>query len=229
MGYQIMMSLQESIGRLIFDVTQFLPQLIIAIVILVLGWIIGGLLGSFVGKAFRTFHIDDALDKAGVDELSNRAGYNFRPGYFANMLVKWFVIIAFAVVAFDVLGLEAVNTFMRDVVLAYLPQVFAAGFILFVGVFVANLAKNVLMAALRSSGTKYNIEFIGKAVYGLVIAFTLMAVLTQLQIADELINTLFMGIVFALSLGTGLAFGLGGRDAAGRYIDRMTQKNNHHS
>ena len=48
-----------------------------------------------------------------------------------------------------------------------------------------------------------------------------MAALNQLRIADELVGTLFTGIVFALSLAIGLAFGLGGKDAAARYLDRM--------
>lgn len=217
-------SLEMSMQALWYDVMQFLPQLIIALLLLIVGWIVAGLVAGLVRKAFKTFHIDDALDKAGVDELSQRAGYRFRPGYFAGTLVKWFIIIAFAVVAFDVLGLTEVTLFMREVVLGYLPQVFAAALILFVGVFVANLARNILVASLRAGGSK-NTELYGKLTYGLVIAFTAMAILNQLQIADELVQTLFMGIVFALSLGAGLAFGLGGRDTAGRYIEQMTRKN----
>jgi hypothetical protein len=70
----------------------------------------------------------------------------------------------------------------------------------------------------------------GKLTYSLVLAFSIMAVLNQLRIADELVEILFMGIVFALSLGAGLAFGLGGRDAAGKYINNMTgSKSDHHN
>lgn len=223
MDYSLLGSLEESMSALWFEVMQFLPLLVVAILVLVVGWIIGGILGSLVNKAFKKFHLDDALDKAGVDELSKRAGYAFKPGRFAGALVKWFIIIAFAVVAFDVLGLGEVTAFMREVVLLYLPQVFAAALILFVGVLVANLARNSLVAALRSTGTQ-NVDLFGKLAYALVIAFTIMAVLSQLQIADELVETLFMGIVFALSLALGLSFGLGGKDAAAQYIEQMTKK-----
>jgi hypothetical protein len=216
-------SLEMSVQSLWIDVMQFLPQAVLALLVLVVGWIVAGLVAGLVRKAFKTFRIDDALDKAGVDELSRKAGYTFKPGYFAGALVKWFIIIAFAVVAFDILGLDEVTVFMREVVLGYLPQVFVAALILFVGVLVANLARNLLMATLRASGTK-NPELYGKLTYSLVIAFTIMAILNQLRIADELVEILFMGIVFALSLGAGLAFGLGGRDAAGRYIDHVTRK-----
>ncbi len=223
MGNNIFGSLETSMEALWFDVMQFIPQLIVALLVLIVGWIIAGIVAGLVRKAFKTLHIDDALDKAGVDDLSNRAGFRFRPGYFAGMIVKWFIIIAFAVVSFDILGLEEVTVFMREVVLGYLPQVFAAALILFVGVFVANLARNVLTASLQAAGTK-NTALYGKLTYALVITFTIMAIMNQLQIADELVETLFMGIVFALSLGAGLAFGLGGKDAAGRFIEHVTKR-----
>lgn len=228
MDYNLIGSIEQSMGALWLDVMQFLPQLLVAVFVLILGWLIGGILGGVVRRLFQRFHLDDALDKAGVDELSKRAGYTFKPARFAGELVKWFIILAFTVVAFDVLQLEEVTTFMREVVLGYLPQVFAAVLILFAGVIVAGFAKTAAMGIVRSSAGK-SPELFGKIAYFLVLAFTLMAVLNQLQIADELIETLFIGVVFALSLGTGLAFGLGGKDAAARYINELTKRHDGHS
>lgn len=223
MDYSLFGSLEEAMRGLWFDVMQFLPELVIALLVLVLGWIIGGVLGGLVGKAFRVFKIDTALDKAGVDELSQKAGYDFKPGHFAGQFVKWFVVLAFTVVAFDILGLQEVTTFMREVVLGYLPQVFVAVLILFAAMLIASVARQSMAAALRAGGSQ-KADFFGKITYYLVIGFAIMAALNQLKIADELIQTLFMGIVFALSLGAGLAFGLGGRDAAARYINKATEK-----
>ena len=222
MGYDLFGSLEQSTGALWFDVMQFLPKLAIALLVLIVGWIIGGIIASVVKRGFRALKLDAALDKAAVDDLSKRAGYAFKPTQFIGSLVKWFVVLVFAVVALDILGLNQVTVFAREVVLGYLPQVFAAALILFVGVLVAQLAKDLLMGVLRGAGSK-SVELYGKVAYALVIAFSIMAVLNQLQIADELVQTLFMGIVFALALGSGLAFGLGGRDAAGRYINHMTK------
>lgn len=228
MGYNLFESLERSMGALWFDVMQFLPQLVIAVLILVVGWIVGGMLGKIITKGFHTLKLDTALDKAGVDDLSERAGYAFRPGQFVGSLVKWFVVLVFAIVAFDILGLNQVTVFAREVVLGYLPQVFAAALILFVGVLVAQLAKDFIMGVLRGAGSK-SVEMYGKLTYALVLTFSIMAVLNQLQIADELVQTLFMGIVFALSLGAGLAFGLGGRDAAGKYINSLTGSKSDHN
>jgi len=227
MGYDLFGSLEQSTGALWFDVMQFLPQLAVALLVLMVGWIIGGIASGLIRKGFRVLKLDAALDKAGVDDLSARAGYEFKPTQFIGSLVKWFVVLVFAIVAFDILGLNQVTVFAREVVLGYLPQVFAAALILFVGVLVAQLAKDLLMGALRGAGSK-SVELYGKLAYALVIAFSVMAVLNQLQIADELVEILFMGIVFALSLGSGLAFGLGGRDAAARFIDTHTKSGGGH-
>jgi len=223
MDYNLFGSLEQSMNELWFSVMQFVPQLVIAILVLVLGWIVGGLLGGAVRKLFKKIHLDTALDKAGVDELSAKAGYAFKPAQFAGDLVKWFVVLAVTIVALDILELTEVTVFMREVVLGYLPLVFAAVLILFAGLLIANLVKNLVTGMVRTGGSR-SPEFFGKIAYYLVIAFAVMAALNQLKIADELVETLFMGIVFALALGAALAFGLGGKDAAGRYIDQLTKK-----
>ena len=155
--------------------------------------------------------------------MSQKAGYDFKPGHFVGMIVKWFVIIAFAVVALDILNLSAVTVFLREDVLGYLPNVFAAVLILFASVLVANLSSKALVAALRAAGT-HKADMFGKVAYYAIVFFGALATLNQLQIADELVQTLFMGIVFALSLGLGLAFGLGGKDTAARYLEKMTRE-----
>ena len=124
--------------------------------------------------------------------------------------------------ALDILRLNAVTAFMREDVLGYLPNVFAAVLILFASVLIANIASKTVVAALRGIGSNKT-DFFGKLAYYAVVFFGVLATMNQLQIADELVQTLFMGIVFALSLATGLAFGLGGKDTASRYLENVTR------
>ena len=91
-GYDIAMQLQNSIQSLFNELMSFLPEIIAAIVIIVLGFVLGGILGKAVRKLFKVTKMDHALDKAGVDTLTKRAGYNFRPARFAGELVKWFIM-----------------------------------------------------------------------------------------------------------------------------------------
>jgi len=224
MDYNLISSLEQSLAVLWFEVVRFLPQLALALIVVIVGWMIGGVLSKVIQKLFRTLKLNELSDKAGVTELVSRTGHSFHPDRFLGSLVKWFVILAFAVVAFDILKLQEVTTFMREVVLGYLPQVFVAVLILFAAMVIAGLARKTLAATLRASGATIKADLLSKVAYYLIIMFGVMAALNQLRIADELIQTLFMGMVFALSLGAGLAFGLGGKEAAGRYIDSITRK-----
>jgi hypothetical protein len=221
-SYDLAAQLQDSLTSLFTEIMSFLPELLAAILIIILGFVIGGVLGKAVRKLFRATKLDHALDKAGVDDLTHRAGYAFKPAKFAGALVKWFIILAFTIVALNVLGLESVTQFMGEI-LAYLPNVLAAALILFVGLIAANAIRGLVEGAIRSAKTigSDKAPMIGKVAYVAVVAFAIMAALNQMNIAPELIQILFTGIVVALSLAFGLAFGLGGKDAAARYIDRL--------
>ena len=218
----IMNPLQEAFVSMWGDVVMFLPALVIALAVIIVGWIIAGILKRVVIKVFRKMKVNDALTAAGVDALVERAGYPLKAGVFVGTLVKWFVIAVFFVVALDVLGLTAVTDFLREVVLGYLPHVIVAVLILLVASIVAQVASTGVVAAMRTAQVK-NPELFGKVAYYAIILFATLAALNQLKIAQELVQMLFAGLVFAAALALGLAFGLGGRETAARYLDKVTK------
>lgn len=221
MGRNIFGTLDMSFRSLWADIINFLPELIIALAVILVGWIIGGLLQRLIIKVFKTLKVNEALDAAGADTLARKAGYPLRAGEFVGGLVKWFVIIVFFVTALDILGLNEVTVFFRDVVLGYLPKVIVAVLILLVAMVVANVASASVRAAAQAAGFA-SASMLGSIARYAILMFAILAALSQLEIAADLVQTLFMGIIFAASLAFGLAFGLGGRDAASRYISRMT-------
>lgn len=221
--------LQYSFQSLWVEVVSFLPQFVVALAILIIGWVVGGILRHVIEKIFSTLKINELLDAAGADRLTERAGYKLRAGAFVGALVKWFTIIVFFVAALDVLNLDQVTIFFRDVVLGYLPQVIVAVLILFGAMIVANVVDKSVVAGARAAGFG-SPEFLGNFARYAIIVFAVLAALSQLHIAPNLVEMLFAGFVFATSLAIGLSFGLGGRDAAGRYIDSVTKKKlDHHS
>ena len=218
----IMGPLQEAFVSMWGDVVSFLPAMVIALLIIIVGWIAAGILKGIVIKVFRKMKVNDALSAAGVDALVERAGYPLKAGVFVGTLVKWFVIAVFFVVALDILGLTAVTDFLREVVLGYLPHVIVAVLILLVASVVANVASTAVVAAMRTAQVK-SPELFGKVVYYAIIVFATLAAFNQLKIAQELVQMLFAGLVFATALALGLAFGLGGRETAARYLDKVTK------
>lgn len=198
-------------------------QLVIAIVIFIVGWLVGAGVGRVVEQIVNAIRVDQALRAAGLDKVLSRAGFGLSAGKFLGFLVKWFFIIAFLVASLDVLHLTTVNLFLSDVVLGYLPQVIVAVLILLVAAVIAEAARRVVegsakAAALHASG------FLGKVAQYSIWAFALLAALAQLNVATAFVQTLFTGIVIAVSLAIGLAFGLGGQKAAERYIDRLGEE-----
>jgi hypothetical protein len=197
-----------------------LPQIVLALVLVILGAIIGAGLGKLIEKGVNALQVDRAFQQAGVSRFIERSGYHLRTGRILGWLVQWFVILVFVVAAFDVLGLDQVNMFLREVVLSYLPRVVVAVLILLSAALVAEFASGVVIGASRAAdvSSHYLLGTIAKIA---IWSFAILAALNELQVAEAFVQTLFTGIVVALSLAAGLAFGLGGKDAAGRYIDHM--------
>lgn len=215
--------LQYSFQSLWIQVISFLPQFLIALLILIIGWIIGGILKHIIERIFTTLKMNELLSAAGVDDLAQRAGYKLEAGAFVGSLVKWFTIIVFFVAALDVLNLDQVTVFFRDVVLGYLPQVIGAVLILFVALIVANFVDKGVVAGARAADFG-SAELLGSFARYAIVVFAVLAALAQLEIAPRLVELLFAGFVFAASLALGLSFGLGGREAAGRYIESLSRK-----
>ncbi len=215
--------LNQSFQNLFYGLVAFIPNLIVAIVIFIVGWIIGAGLGRIVTQVINSLRIDQALKQAGVDRVLSRAGFELSSGKFLGRLVEWFFIIVFLVAALDVLHLEAVNLFLRDVVLGYLPQVIVAVLILLVSAVVAQAAEGVVAGSARAAQL-HAAGFLGKVARYSIWTFAILAALYQLQVATQLLQTLFMGIVIAFALAIGLAFGLGGQQAAARYLEHLQQE-----
>ncbi|MFA6552594.1 MAG: hypothetical protein WCT19_03805 [Candidatus Paceibacterota bacterium] len=204
-------------------VIKFLPNLFIAIVILVIGWAIGGLLGRVVAQIVKALKVDSILRGAKIEDVLKRAGFNLNSGAFVGGLVEWFVIVSFLVASFEVLGLTQVNIFLQQVVLQYLPQVIAAAFILLVAVVIADASQKLVVGATQAAGFK-SANFIGACVKWAIWIFAVLMALVQVGIATQFIQILFTGVVVALALGFGLSFGLGGQDAASKFIDKLKQE-----
>jgi len=211
--------LRLSFANLWLGVVGFVPNLVVAIVIVLLGWGIGVLFGRVVSQVVKAIKVDEALRRAGVEDFLNKGGLNLNSGNFLGGLVRWFVILVFLVAAFDVLGLSQVTLFLKDI-LNYLPQVIVAVLILIAAGFVADGMKKVVLssamtAELASAG------FLATVTKWVIWVFAVLVALSQLGIASGFIQTIFTGLVVALSLGLGLAFGLGGQEAAGRVVEKV--------
>ena len=218
---------QRSFTGLWFTVVQYLPAIIAAVIVFIIGWIVGVILYRIVVEVVKVLRIDDALRTAGLEEAAKEAGFHLDIGRFLGTLVMWFMVLVFLVASLDILGLNRVTIFLQQVVLLYLPQVIVAVLILILGAVVAEVVKGVVSGSARAAGA-HAANLAGAVAKWSIWVFAIMAALDQLQVATSFIQTLFTGVVIALSLAFGLAFGLGGKEAASRTIERIRSEIAHH-
>jgi len=213
--------LQQSFNNVLWGTVNYIPNLLFAIIIFIIGWFIGSLLGRVVMEAIKAIKVDHALRSAGVEELVNRAGYSLNSGAFLGALVKWFVIIVFLLAALQALGLTQVTYFLELGLLPFLARVIVAVLIIIVAAVVAQVSHGVVVGAARAAGV-HAAGFAGTLTRWAIWIFAILAALDQLGVTPFL-QTLFTGVVVALAIAFGLAFGLGGQEAAARFIERQRE------
>ena len=197
----------------------FLPNFLGALVIFFVGLVIAAGLSKIVEKLVDALKLDRLLEQFGLGKILERADLRLDSGRFIGVLVQWFFIVVTLLAVSDILKLEAFSDFLSQVLL-YVPNIIIAVLIMLAGVvmaaFLAKLVRaSVLAARLHSA------HFLGALTKWSVLVFAFLAALSQLGIAGALVNTLIMGFVAMLALAGGLAFGLGGRDVAAAWLEKL--------
>lgn len=219
--------LESSFQGLWAGVIMFIPNLIVALVILCIGWAIGAVIAKGIAHFMKMIQFDEALRKAGFEDLVKKAGLNLNSGYFVGSLVKYFIIVVFLIASFDVLKLQRVTEFLSGVVTGYLPQLIIAVLILLVGGVVGDALSRIVVASAKTASVT-SANFLGVFAKWAVWVFAILVALSQVGIAGAFIQTLFTGFVVAVSLALGLSFGLGGQSAAAKAIEKVQHEISHH-
>jgi len=199
----------------------FLPALIGGLIVFLLGIIIGDGIGQLTEKIIDVLKIDAILERSGFKNFTDRAHVRLDTGFFFRVLVKWLIILAFLVAACNIWGLTAVGGFIRSIV-NYLPSIIAAVFILLAAILIGEYTAKFVRVSVAGAGLKYQ-SVLAALVRWTFYIFGILAALSQLKVATYIINTLFTGIVAFMAIAGGLAFGLGGKDLAHNFLERMRE------
>lgn len=197
----------------------FLPTFLAALIVFIVGWLISIFLGKIANRIIRTIKLDVLLAKLGFRRALSKAKIKLDSGKFFEELVKWFFIIVFLMAAADILGLQEVSLFLKTI-LFYLPNVVIAAIVLLVAVIVANFMQKLVKASADTAGLS-SAGVVGAIVKWAILIFGFVVALTQLGIATTLIHTIVIGLIAMFALAGGLAFGLGGKEQAARFLERI--------
>jgi hypothetical protein len=196
----------------------FIPRLIGFLVILIVGLIIAALLAKAVTLLLRKVGFDRMSDRIGLTRFEQRMGVKMDTAGILGRIVYWFIVLIFLVPAADALGIPAVSNVLNELV-AYIPNVFVAILVLFLGALAATVVADLVRGAVASANIG-NPNLLAGIARWAIIAFAALIALEQLKITPDLINELFGAVVLAVAIAFGLAFGLGGQDAARRWLAR---------
>lgn len=188
-----------------------IPQVLGALLILVIGWIISNVLARLVKEVLERSGADRLFAQHGGQVYGARSS-QFQPSAVAAEIVKWIVRFIFLVAAANVLGMPQVSLLLNQVLL-WIPNLIVAAVILLLAPLLARFVRGAIEVGAGQMGFS-NASLLGQMAEIAIVAFAVLIAINQLGIAADLINILFIGLVAALSLAFGLAFGLGGRDVA---------------
>jgi hypothetical protein len=211
-GEAVMTSLTAALAMFLAAI----PRVIGFLVILIIGWFIAGILASAVAKLLRAVRFNDLAQRSGFTEFVRSMGMTTDASGVLADVVKWFVRLIVLVVAFDALGLPAVSEVLQQF-LMWIPNLVVAMIVLIIG----GLAANALSRLVRGATAQADFgspDLLANIARVAVWAFAIIVAVNQIGIATTLVNTLFMGLIGALALALGLAFGLGGRDTAAQIV-----------
>lgn len=209
----------QSLNDLYTRFINFLPNFLVAVIILVVGWVVAVYVAKLIKEVLHSLKLDELGDKLGLDDVSNRTGMRMTVSGAIAWLVKWFLLLAISLAAADILGLTQVSAFLNSV-LMYIPSVVAGAAILLVGTMVANFLAKLVRHSVAAAGLS-SADLLGSVTQWAVMIFTVLATLDQLKVAQAFVQTLFTGFIAMLAIAGGLAFGLGGREHATKVLNKV--------
>jgi small-conductance mechanosensitive channel len=201
----------------------FVPSLLGALILFIIGWVVASVIGKAVAQVLNALKLDKLFESAGASELLNRAGMKLNVGGFIGAVVKWFIIVVFLMASLEIMGLTQVNDFLREAVLFYLPKVIIASLVLVIATVISDTMKKLVQASAQAANVR-SANMLGSITRYAIWIFAFIIALSELGIASSFMQILFTGLIAALAIACGLAFGLGGKDAAAKAIDSF--KNN---
>lgn len=211
-------SLLTSINSALIGLVAFLSNFIAGLVVLIIGIIVAALLRQLVLEVFRALKVESFLKRYGVPEARG----DLRWSNILAEIVRWFVILIFLVPAVKVWGVPEATSVLNQIIF-YIPQVFVATILALVGLVVANLAHDVVLASVHGLAPD-TARVVSTVAKWSIIIFVTFGVLIQLGVAADLIRILFTGIVAMLAIAGGIAFGLGGQGVAKDVLEELRRR-----
>jgi hypothetical protein len=215
-------SISFATNQILVGIIGFLPNILGALVLFLVGWIIADWLKTLVSKIVNITKIGSLFKNPAITDFLKNAQVSQKFEDIIGEIVKWIVVTLFFVAGVNILGITSISLFLNGII-AGIPTLIAAIITLIIGVVVAGFLEKMVKGSLGSSDPSMS-RLAGKAVSYAVMTFFVLAALSQLGIASFFINTVFIGFIFAIALALGIGLGLGSKDLIKKIIETWYKK-----
>lgn len=214
----------DPVREMLTKIMAYLPVLLGALVILIVGWLVAKAIRRIVDWLLKTVRFDMLADKAGISEVLRKGNLKTTARHVVSGLVYWLIMIMVLVMVANALGLPKASDILSNL-FAYVPKVIASLLVLVVAMFLASFVSGIVRIAAENAKLPRPPLLAGVSRWTIIL-FAVTIALTQLGIAPRLVSATFTIILGGVVLALALAFGLGGKDAAARYLEELKEKRN---
>lgn len=214
--------IRTSVETFMVQLGQFLPKLLGAIVILVIGWLISRVLLFVVIKGLKFLRFNVVTEKAGMDDFLKKGGAKKSAIDVLGLLVYWLAILVTLLTAFNSLGLTVVSELFARIV-QFAPNVIVAVLLLTIGLYFARFVGDAIVTYSVNVGSQ-DAMLIGRMARYAITVFVVIIALGQIGIGNEILYPLLQILFAGMALAVGIAFGLAGQKYAGEMLDRLSGK-----
>lgn len=201
---------------------QATAKIFLAILVFLSGFFISQWLGRLASAFLNKIRLNQVFGRMGWEEALRKIYSKFQASKFFGGIVRWFFVIIFLLAASEILGLVQFSYFLEKVI-EYYPDIFIASIIFIIAVFLADFSQKIFIGTLEKEKITYS-GFLGRIIRWAIWVFAVLAILYQLKIVPTLVLSIFIGLVGAMAIAVGIAFGLGGRGIATKILKELEDK-----
>lgn len=214
--------LLEPARTVLAQIGQFLVNVLLVLIILIIGWLISKGIKALVTKVLRAVRLDTLSERIELDSVLAKGGISYSLSELIGVVCYWLAILVTFVVAINAIGLTIAADLLNKIIL-YIPNIIAAVFILVLGMFVATLLRNIVRTAAINAGIT-QVNLLTKIIEVVVIVLAIAIALEQLNIGAKIIELTVTILLGSIGLAVALAFGLGCKEMAARSISELIEK-----
>lgn len=212
----------ESLGIFSGKFSQNIPNLVVSLVILVVGWLVAVVVEILISRGLGALGFNALCEKIKVTEILKKGNIKYTPAKLVSVLIYWIIVIGVILLSADALGITAVRNLL-DKILAYIPNVIASILILIFGSLLSSFVGNIVETAAGNTNIPHS-HLLGRIVKVVIVIFAITMAIEQLGIATAIVTSTFQIVLGAIGLAFALSFGIGCKDIAKDIIEKILKE-----